>query len=496
MKNHSMNTSNISNSVAILIAIAGVGYLLSIAVIGARYWLLLSFALIVLLTIIALYFRINFLLMLVACLIVISFAFSYPVQRNFYIVSAFGIHVIFNHVLFVAILCSFFILLAMNRSYSVTLTKLHKSVLLFLLYIVSVPTFYTLIFHIEDTKWLIRELVPILFLVLIIPFTSAVKAERDVNLTVNSIFWGIIIFFILYVLYNTGFITVPWYETFFYGKSRLLIDGSVHRVRGVAEILVMTAIFLSLSLYLFYKEKATYLVMAALGVIYIVVSQTRTAISATAVGFVLLSILYLRYEKKNRRKKFRRIKVLIFFIVVLLIIIALFHDYVDIYFERILSIGTVFDASGDVSFLARTTEWKSMLSQLFLENPVIGGGIGRTYTMDMWGRHLPNFVGSSNISVWLLSKTGLIGFLLFLNIFLAFFKMLNRTIKKTKSNYGRGVLIGIFVSSITILIVASIFSDYLTSDVFCILFALFFAIVTCFDNINIDYKKSASGTYQ
>lgn len=489
-----MNISDISNSFTRSIAIAAgigvVGIFVSFAVLSERFWLLAPFAALVLFVFNSHLLRTNFLMILMSFLIIISFMLNYYIQRDLYIFSILGLHATFNHLLFILILYAFFVLLLMDKSFSRTITTLQKSVLLFLMYIATVPTFYTLIFYIEDSKWLIRELIPILFLILVIPFSAGIRSKRDVKIIVNSLFLGITGFFVLFLLHNIGVITISGYDIFLEGYTRILGGETIYRVRVIEEILPMSTLFLALSLYLFYKKKASYIVMVVLCVIYIILSQTRTAMIFTAIGVVLLTLIYFRHTKIKIKAIFDIIKILTIFFIILFVATALFQNYMDIYFERILSIGKAFDPGGDLSLLARTTEWSSMLSQLFLENPVTGGGIGRTYTMDMWGEHLPDFVGSSNISVWLLAKTGLIGFLLFLNIYVVFFKVLNRTINKTRCTYSHAVLIGIFVSSIAILLTSSVFAHYLTKDVFCILFALFFAIVTYFEKVNNNYETS------
>ena len=239
----------------------------------------------------------------------------------------------------------------------------------------------------------------------------------------------------------------------------------------------------------------------------IFISATRTALVSVLLGFLILMFVYFRtyggnQSVKNVMTKNKLILAVIFFLIGIVFssIYLTKHYKIEAFARYALILEDFIHPGTHHSLSTRIVEWKFNLQHYFFRDPLFGSGIGSTISPRTLYENVPFpdlakvtktvLAGSSNIAIWLLMKTGIIGFLLFLNIFIIFFSSLFHAIRKTEDPFGYSALLGIFASSIAILLDSFVFNSNITTYTFNILFSLFFAITAYYNRKVYNQRNS------
>ncbi|PCJ17084.1 MAG: hypothetical protein COB02_14610 [Candidatus Cloacimonadota bacterium] len=202
--------------------------------------------------------------------------------------------------------------------------------------------------------------------ILILPFLYQIKKYKKGKCLLHCMMVGVIITGFMGVLYLFGVTSYlgHWASTTRYAPSS----------SGVIMSGDLCSLFFSISLLLFFKEKKYfYLLVCFFALIATIVSGTKTALIV-----LLLSILFLAYEKKL----YKNIK---FMAICLLLIPFLFFgkgkQLVERFSQDLMSLTqqNLMDDSKSLSSLTYRVYTCDVAWKIFLKNPIFGTGIGDFY---------------------------------------------------------------------------------------------------------------------
>lgn len=190
-----------------------------------------------------------------------------------------------------------------------------------------------------------------------------------------------------------------------------------------------------LSLYYYMKRgKYSYLILFLISVFGVFSSMTRTNIVA-----LFVSCLFFLFFIKAEKQKFFKVINIMLVLLVFILIIMLFNGFLPI--SRV--IGSFSNISGDQRFLNRFPGYKEMIGA-FAKHPITGYGMGSAG--DTLGKLYDWKVRftSHNLLFKILIETGVVGLVVYLLFFLAWFK---KAFSLVKSN-------NIFVNDISVLAIS------------------------------------------
>lgn len=224
-----------------------------------------------------------------------------------------------------------------------------------------------------------------------------------------------------------------------------------HRITGSDEINYPMLLIASLC-YFPYAQKGRQRYLLVLAVVLssmaLFLSFARGSWLAAGVGFVVVLVLFGRHF-------LIRGKGLYYIVLVILLLgagLALLTATGSFTITDLLARANLSGASGvDISSIQRLTELKYAF-ELFLSHPILGAGIGYIYQFYSIGVGEIRQIFLHNSYLWVLSKMGLVGFALFLWLFLTSIIIAFRTAGKCRTNREQGLLIS-FTSIIIVLMI-------------------------------------------
>jgi len=356
-----------------------------------------------------------------------------------------------------------------------------------LLYLI-IPSLYTLLVAPQDSFWLIRELRGVVYYLVFFPFILALNSRRNLQIAINMLFLAVLASFSWYVLHIFGFLKMPGFE-----EQEIILGAYMPRILLINEFIPQTAFFLSFAIAAFSTRRRTRYIMyscSMISVAYVFLTFTRSVIITTLFGVLILILLLSKGKSRSTGHTIRTLIKYTSHIILVLVASAVVLEF-SVGFERVWAylIARFSEAPVDDSILLRFGEWKGMLLDLFMENPIIGAGIGRTYKEVFLRMGLPAFVGASSSVIWLLAKAGIIGLLLYLWILFIFFRKSVYNMNIVKDNYLKAVSYGIFISALMLTFFGAVIGETVINPPAVILFCFFFAIVFSIGRLSKSTKE-------
>lgn len=193
---------------------------------------------------------------------------------------------------------------------------------------------------------------------------------------------------------------------------------------------------------IFYKKNNSKTVLLPVFCLGIILLATFFTLTRTLWAAVFMSLLYIF----SHYFKIAKLKFIGFALLLILMSVFLQQDNLNLKpskklnekaEERLQSVAT---PQTDVSFLMRI-ELGYYAIEKFLENPVIGAGLGNQLSYRFFGN--TKVVYLDNTWIYFLWKEGIIGFLIFLILYIRFFKECNFIIRNTHNIVTKTLCIGI-----------------------------------------------------
>ena len=297
---------------------------------------------------------------------------------------------------------------------------------------------FSIIWAVDRTQALTTTITLAQMFVLLVFTYSYYSIYEDVDFLI----WAIVICGVLMSVYCIWYYGIDAYITAITVKGRLGNDiSNANTIATNAAISTIGCVY-----YALYKKKYVYYPLAALCVIVILGSSSRTGFLITVIGCLML-VLIKTVEVKNIVKTFVKLLIATFFVVLIFNIVMRFLPDASI-FSRLETMFAFFsDNGGRVD--SSTLERMAMIElgkNIFKSSPLIGIGVDNARVVAMqsgfWNTYLHNNF------IELLADVGIIGFLLFYRFYYYFF---SRTIKLypklnvIRENHGWFILIAVIL---------------------------------------------------
>jgi len=374
-----------------------------------------------------------------------------------------GFHYAFNYELltaaplFLIIILATFQYVSSESSFVFNLSYLQKPVIYIVIYFTIIGAVN--IYNGQDRSWVIQQLFHIYLYVLIFPFSYLIDKKKYYFIIFSALLFIATIISLEYILLNQIILNFR-FVTF---QSGFLP--------------VFSGVLFSFILF----EKETFRKFIGATLFFIItagafVTLTRTLWIVTLLTLIVVWFLYLKSKSKLSFKK------VFVSILVLLIPLILMKDIskgaqsnsspTNTVETRAQSVANPLE---DTSFLMRI-EFAYYASQRFLESPVIGKGLG-----DYLKYKIFNVSNTANYYIdnsWLyfLWKGGLIGFFLFVWLYLRFFKSAYFVFTNTTDHITKFLSLGLFAGILGLSFLA-VLSPILIKYKTNVLFALIFAYI-------------------
>lgn len=337
-------------------------------------------------------------------------------------------------------------------------TPLDHLVLLWLV-VVLTSFIYGFYFQVNDLKYLTGDLYK--FLEIFIAFvlvTFIVKRERQVKFLT----WGFLMVALVFGAVDSAL---------FLRLAYRVGDVILARVREASQFLSLFALVLALSLILHERKAKAKIALTFLICIFFfsfALAFLRTGYIAIppTVAFVLLLYLGKRGKVSLRGlAKFTALAILLLASVVLLSLgLTAINPDVDIIKGTAVRFHSLIDpfTEDPISISVRVLEVKSIVSQVLVQQPLLGKGLGGEYYAATnvpegieWG--MKHYVHNNYFEF--LVRTGIVGLAIFLVVAFKYFRDAVKIYLRSESSFHQGVVLGclgIFVSSCIMALSASI----------------------------------------
>jgi len=212
----------------------------------------------------------------------------------------------------------------------------------------------------------------------------------------------------------------------FDASSRQLLNFA--RLTGYSEIIYPTILIASITYFLIEKSLKIRLLLIPsilLSSAALFLSYTRGSWLAFFVSLVVLIIILSFMD----RKSFKLSYVFYFFPLIFFMMWIMDLSGIFPFREFIIRITSVSASKIDVSNLGRLVEWATALES-FVKHPFLGGGFGLMYSYIAPGIGYKSTTFTHNSYLYVLSKMGILGFVPFVMILFANFKVLIKIVKK------------------------------------------------------------------
>lgn len=223
------------------------------------------------------------------------------------------------------------------------------------------------------------------------------------------------------------------------------------RIRGANEANYPMLVAAAVVAYPFMDTYPRRLLVGAAGMVTalaMILSYTRGSWLAAALGLVVSMLMYGR--RGNDRT---RIFGILFGGAISGLVMLTVMDLAGVFTFRDLAarLELVSFSRVDISTLQRITEWVDAWG-VFTRYPVFGAGLGYTYTFFAIGVGNLKQVYLHNSYLYVLSKMGVVGFILFLSVFLTALTVSQRTVKRMTHSPETGYYIALCTMLIVLMI--------------------------------------------
>lgn len=309
-----------------------------------------------------------------------------------------------------------------------------------------------LLFGNSILKWF-RELVPFLGYLLYYPMKDTLRNSRQIKIL--SLCFMLLVVFI-------GVVNIIQYSQLL-GKASYLWEIQASR-QTANEPLFLVLFGVSVVSYLYAKNlkiKLLSLMTVVFSAFVLVLSFSRGYWIAACISLFLIFI-YVDLKRKLQMLSYIPVVVLPAIVIASLYLGGFKEFFYQVVLERVASIA---NWEQDISLVGRFNEAKTLFS-LCLINPIVGYGLGATYTfynivlgfsINTWYTH--------NAFLFLLFKTGIFGLLSFLSFYLIVIKRGYLSFKKTINNwYQKSLSLGIVCSLISMIPLSITSPQFIQND--------------------------------
>ena len=348
---------------------------------------------------------------------------------------SFGYEVFFSAPLILLVLLAIFKYISRLNNLSFSLGYIGKPIFILVIYFTIVGAVD--VYNGQSLLWIVQQLFHFYLYLLFIPIYYLVKDRKHFQLMFYFLLVISIVISLEYLIINkllSSYRFVTFQSGFLPLVSGILFSYLLFRKRFIKRIIVLSL-----------------LVVVIVGTF---VTLTRTLWLVTALNLLMTLILFLKVENKLNLSK------LVMILLMLLFPLLMISDINNINSQERSDINSlqyrtqsVTNPLEDASFLMRI-EFSYYAIQKFLDNPIFGKGLGDYLKYKIvFLSNLPNYY-LDNSWFYFLWKGGIVGFLLFLWVYIRFFKAAYFVSKNSTDIKTKYICIGLLAGFIELSLLA------------------------------------------
>jgi len=193
------------------------------------------------------------------------------------------------------------------------------------------------------------------------------------------------------------------------------------------------------------KSFPLWMILLVISASSLIMSLQRTLITVSLIGFIFILLIVVKNKLITIQKAFT------FFILFFICFVFIFNylnetEFLLILHDNVISSFDNFGFAEDSDQFLSTAHRRIELKQywaFFTESPVIGKGLGfEPVIFYLAAGSIIKFGFIHSSFMWLLTKTGIIGLILFLLIFKKFFNISYKSLKATNDRWLKGFMLG------------------------------------------------------